>query len=516
VKLYSSISLFLFIICASVPTVQGNPLAGLPSQPGSTVDLINALGDNQWLELDSVAPDPVWGRARGRSWGGDGMVYIPELRGAIMTGEGRHAYVKPDGFGQDDYWFYDINAHKWICLYPGTDTQNFNQLVANGDIKVDPTNGHVVDSLGDLMPGHLLIHAWGYLAYDSDNKRFAFAVSGSGTGYGSYYMPGGATVQQGLDALDAQGKGSFGANFSPWYYNIQTGKFERFASNAVPSYECCRAFGQFEYSPLLKKFLYASTRGISTFDPVQNTWGVINATGTNPSSSEWGGCYDSKRDKVYAGQNPNDFYSYDVQTQTWTKLSSQGPGSITFDTNDGGVEYDSFNDMVIITDFRNDLLCPYNPATDTWESAVNIPTAITGTIGTFYDPGLGVHFFFAAGDSRDDGEMWVYRYKGNPYTIQQNSTAVAGSGPKLSVLPNPFNATTVIKVLRGQGAEDLGQSAYISILNIAGKKVFDLTSDLWHLSSGITWNPASLPAGIYFLRVQAGSARYIKRIFLER
>ena len=29
----------------------------------------------------------------------------------------------------------------------------------------------------------------------------------------------------------------------------------------------------------------------------------------------------------------------------------------------------------------------------------------------FYSPELNAHFFHIAGDSRDDGTIWVYRYK---------------------------------------------------------------------------------------------------------
>lgn len=32
----------------------------------------------------------------------------------------------------------------------------------------------------------------------------------------------------------------------------------------------------------------------------------------------------------------------------------------------------------------------------------------------FYDPVLNVYFYYFAGDSNDDGSMWVYRYQNNP------------------------------------------------------------------------------------------------------
>jgi len=220
-----------------------NPLAGLPSAPRAGLDAIVNLGEGQWLDLGSPASDPTWGNARGRSWGGgDGMVLIPHLRGAIITGEGRHAYVKPNGFGMDDYWFYDINQHQWICLYPGTDTQNFNARVAAGEIKVDAVV-HVVDSAGAILPGHNFIHAWGFLTYDPHRKRF---TAMSGNGYGSYFFPGWDDVSTGVTALQTQGLGKYGSAYTPWYYNVDQGKFERFqATNNSPLKKS--DYGQFEY-----------------------------------------------------------------------------------------------------------------------------------------------------------------------------------------------------------------------------------------------------------------------------
>src|SRR5688572_18107635 len=139
----SKLLAFLGVIAPAVPAdaadpmFSHNPLAGLPSAPGPTVTDIAALGAGEWRDLGPPAADPAFGLARGRSWGGHSMLFVPHLRGAFYTGEGVHAYVKGDGYGMDDYWFYDINGHRWICLYPGTNTAAFNQQVAGGDIRAD-------------------------------------------------------------------------------------------------------------------------------------------------------------------------------------------------------------------------------------------------------------------------------------------------------------------------------------------------------------------------------------------
>ena len=88
-----------------------NPLATLPSQPGPHIDKIKALADDTWLDLGSPAPDPKWGKSRGRAYSSK-MAYAPDLNGAFHCGTGQHAYVKPDGHYMDDLFFYDANAHK--------------------------------------------------------------------------------------------------------------------------------------------------------------------------------------------------------------------------------------------------------------------------------------------------------------------------------------------------------------------------------------------------------------------
>jgi len=56
----------------------------------------------------------------------------------------------------------------------------------------------------------------------------------------------------------------------------------------------------------------------------------------------------------------------------------------------------------------------YNPNTNSW--ADPIPFSATGptfrfAANTFFDRELNAFFCHVAGDSNDDGVMWVYRYK---------------------------------------------------------------------------------------------------------
>ena len=60
----------------------------------------------------------------------------------------------------------------------------------------------------------------------------------------------------------------------------------------------------------------------------------------------------------------------------------------------------------------------YDPNTNSWAAeALAVPDKLGGNRkpkNGFYDPELSAVFVHTAGDSRDDGEIWVYRYKRRP------------------------------------------------------------------------------------------------------
>ena len=122
------------------------PLAELPSPPGAHVSRIEALGDNQWLQLGKPQPDPRYGPAPGRSYTNK-MAYAPGLGGAFLMGEGVHGKAMTRGgklYYNDDVWFYDLRAHRWICVHPGTD----------GELQ------RVRPGFGSLYAGTCIVDVW--------------------------------------------------------------------------------------------------------------------------------------------------------------------------------------------------------------------------------------------------------------------------------------------------------------------------------------------------------------------
>src|SRR5262249_13607074 len=186
------------------------PLASLPAAPGPHIDKIKALADNSWRALGAPAADPKWGKARGRSWGSV-FPYAPEFKAAFLYGEGIHGwYNKQTNRYMDDLWAYDVNGHRWICLYPGTDIKNVSLKMS--------ADGFEVDQDGQPIPVAQMGHGFAMVAYDTDRSKFTFMPCPVGNfaplfgdrrkAWGGYQWP------------------LCPVNCSPWMYNVATGKFE--------------------------------------------------------------------------------------------------------------------------------------------------------------------------------------------------------------------------------------------------------------------------------------------------
>ncbi|MBL8025447.1 MAG: hypothetical protein JNL74_03505 [Fibrobacteres bacterium] len=409
--------LHVIVTCAGAQTmVTPNPLASLPSSEGSTVKSIKAMQSKTFLVLGSPEADPKWGRAYGSAYSEKSLIYSPRLRGFFRAGEGDHANVKADGYGQDDYWFYDINANKWICLYPGTDTRNFNKLVLNGSISVDSL-GRAVDTTGQPVPGHQLIHSWGLLTYDTDRDKFWFL---SDNQFLRYYMPGLTLIEQGLQTLEAAGLNqSKGRNFCPWAYDANTGRFERDLTSDNGAMPSVGDIPQFLYISSIQKMFACGNLGVAFFDPLQKKWSALSKDATYPKdwTYDFGACYDSKRNRVYMGQSADNLYYYSIENDKWTKVNNTNSIAVRFRSVYGAIEYDSKNDVVLVfswgKDGLNHQVFPLDPKTNTWGEPINFKGATVPypMYGVGYDSELGVVFIFTAGDSRDNGVMGAFCYK---------------------------------------------------------------------------------------------------------
>jgi hypothetical protein len=391
------------------PKVKG-PLAGLPSAPGKHIEKIRALGDNTWLELGSPAPDPKWGQARGRSWTAK-MPLASELRGAFLAGLGVHGFVKPDGHYQDDLWFYDINAHRWICCYSGSEVKKLD-LVINRD-GFEATRG------GELLPVAWLGHGYELNAYDPEAKRFVSMPCGDPYWEGAMPQRKGWLKPEPKDA-------------SPWFYELSSGRWDRVRTGTRGPES---SFGDLLfYVPTKKQYFFAHrSSDVWFYDPKAKRWKSVAPAGPKPPFGiDPTCCYDAKRDRIYLGgggyptapEGTNAFWIYDLKSDAWIDPKPKGApckGSTGYSTVNAVMLYDTANDVVLLVYHSFNYskaerlgVYVYDPNANAWSEGLAVPDKLgknREVKNGFYDPELNAVYVHSAGDSREGGVMWAYRYK---------------------------------------------------------------------------------------------------------
>lgn len=412
----------ILVLPAARLLAQSNgPLADLPSAPH--IEKVRGLADNTWLKLGAPAADLKWGPARGRSWGAP-MPYAPELKAAFLYGEGVHGwYNKQNNRYMDDLWAYDVNAHRWICLYPGADVKNITMKMSD--------DGFEVDQEGQPIPVAQAAHGFSQITYDTDRRRFMF-------------MP--CPGPDWVIALGEKRKSWNGyvkwphtpSNCSPFMFNVDSGKFELHKiEGAFPG------IGKADvlvYLPAIKKTFYyhGSAADAWLYDAKTNIWSRLTPAGPPPPFGiDANACLDLKRNRIYLGggyypvaPGRSAFWCYDVESNAWVNLAPNGKpclGCNRYGPNHALMHYDSANDVVVLFYHRLPQAPPdgdvnpgakargvyvYDPTSNSWSEG---PLPLAEEIGQcpngFYSADLNAHFIHCAGDSADNGVMSVYRYK---------------------------------------------------------------------------------------------------------
>ena len=72
------------------------------------------------------------------------MAYAPDLKAAFLFGEGVHCWWnRQNNRYMDDLFVYDVQAHRWICAYPGTDVMTVALTLDQNGFEVE-TDGRPV------------------------------------------------------------------------------------------------------------------------------------------------------------------------------------------------------------------------------------------------------------------------------------------------------------------------------------------------------------------------------------
>ncbi len=434
------VALAVLICTASIQAQVGraeepqNPLASLPSSPGPHLEKIKALGDNEWVALgqaEGCSRFPRKSIARGRAWASK-MAFAPDLGGAFFCGTGSHG-AQPEGYYMDDLWFYDANAHQWICLYPGATKQTKLHL---------DKNGLEVDEKGNHIPVSYLSHAYNNITYDTDQKKY-FIFWTQCPWWGRAVPQRWAWLDQSIKSVKNKTYGNPGPIIAtgkhPLFWDVKTGQWERrFVAGDGPG---GRFEGITEYIPSRKQTFRLHHGVVYFYDYAKNEW-IKTAGKAMTGGYDANGCYDAENNKIYvAGRG---FHEYDVKAHTWRRITTPGGPASFGTTNSALLYYDSVN-KVVVWHHSGAPVFVYDPAKDRWNDMGN--TLVGGLKGGcwsgFYYPELNAHLVYVAGDSGNTGASWVaYRYKradaGSSKAAEESAKKPVGeivNGLQLSLKP---------------------------------------------------------------------------------
>jgi hypothetical protein len=383
------------------------PLADRPSKPGPHLAKVEALGSNQWVNLGKPKPDPKYGPAQGRSWSRK-MAYAHDLRGAFIYGEGVHGGATSRGgkaYYNDDLFFYDINAHAWVCCYPGTPLDN-------PGIKLNPETGFETDAEGHVIPVAISVHAYWCPEYDVDRKLFMVMPSPATPFWKKRLSRHRSHLR---DSTGKKRRTPCRAPGSPYYFDpVFTGRWERRKTADGGKSPRCNVDNALFYSRTLKKPVYMY-RGTWLYDDKANAWKQVSQSGGGNAAY----CYDPKREWIYVvrsgpkdAQRANRLTVYDIVKNEWVTPKAEGDAGAHMDSSRAFFTYDTVNDVAVL--HIHDRHHIYDPETATWTTLPQTQEAKPkwGASSGFYDPDLNAHFYFNASDSNvNPGNMWVWRYQ---------------------------------------------------------------------------------------------------------
>lgn len=430
--------------------VFAKPLDELPSDEGPHIERIRQMAPGEWAQFDAPEPDPVWGRSYARSWGAYAFCAVPELRGAFLTGEADHgAYVGAGTYKHvddipieehprymracDDYFFYDFNANRWLCIYPGTDVSDIHAHIRNGEWELN-AHGHLVwtkdkdtSKAGDYVTDHLMIHAYQWLVYDSKRKRFMHWShrdwSNRLRGVASYFHARRGTQSfQDLEAYLAE-RDFFGepkADFGPMTYDLTQGTWYREPTSRERYGQGTEAANI--YIPQTDEMIRFDRWGLRHYDIENHSWGGQIVSVTHPDGRDRPVVYDSKRHRTWVGPRSNvgnnrQFYYFDLEAfdSDWAQPDYTGePPDTSWAHQAAGMFYDPVKDSLLLFHHNARELWEYDIEATRWSKLADFPAAATEfrnpQYSYFYAPHVNAYILMVGNDTSEDVRLFAYKH----------------------------------------------------------------------------------------------------------
>lgn len=360
--------------------------------------------------------------------------------------------------------------------------------------------------------GSIVITTVAGLARSTDRGR-TFESVGQPAGAGLYVVPGGPLAGR-LFAGVRAGNDPHGAAFStddgvtwthaPIVRDFDTGGGEAWAFAAV------------EGGPHAGRVIAACTNGLAFTDDGGHTWAVsslwqsltyiVESVIRLPSASGPNG------GRLLAGVDgggPTDVWASDDDGATWEPLAVLGPSAETVRLVFAGETAAGPKTVYAVSGFSD--VWRSGDGGATWETLGNVyPEANTSVKDAVLGPDGRLYVAQKQPGSGDPSDG-LYRTVA-PVTVAAEDTPGPSEPPSLTVYPNPSSGAATVSLTLAETAE-----ARVAVFDVLGREVAVLHDG--PLAAGthrFAFDGASLPAGVYLVRVESGRDRLTERITLLR
>jgi len=282
---------------------------------------------------------------------------------------------------------------------------------------------------------------------------------------------------------------------STWKFTFSDGNWRRIRGNIRRFWSSVYTVSNYEshlrHWPAGRKLLFVNDGGNyhAEFDLQTETWTNISSSALRAPFSLYNArsAWDSKR-ALWIFRNGKDVCTYDPSARTYARLPD-----IRSDTALGrGIAYDSRHDAYIAPIQATTATAVFSPGSAAW-------TEISGSV-TLPDA-------WAAYDSLSDwvcyvNQQNVLKFRYNPATAREVNPYAGLAFPSLEASPNPFCSSVRIRA---------PFTVSLKVFNTAGKIVASFEG-----KGEIVWNAGRLPSGLYLLKAVSGGRVYTTRLLLSR
>ncbi len=291
-------------------------------------------------------------------------------------------------------------------MYPGSDMRKL------GEVRLTTDGFESFD--GDRpVPVGMMVH--GYEMSSWDPHLQLLHVMEADHAYLKNKVPGLAKFRRDVDARSGR------RSASPWMFDPWNRRWHRVRT---PMRSPRSGVGYVViYLPDTREIFHYSNRRVGFYDPSANRWRVARPGGPAPMFGiDPTACYDARRDRIYIGggkypvaESSNALWIFDAKAERWIDPRPAGsPGGNSYGTNVAIMNCDSSADRVVLIRHRESSrgVHVYDPGRNAWSSDKRPlpPSWPTRAVSSgFHHPGNGLHYVFAAGDSEDNGTMFVFR-----------------------------------------------------------------------------------------------------------